>query len=60
MKAPCPDCGRIHAATDTQAQRRFEPTLTHTYRAAYPHALERATRAEAERDMCQHRQEHDR
>ena len=29
----------------------------HTYAATYPGAPERTTRAQAERDMCQHRQE---
>ena len=57
MKPPCPDCGHIHTATDTAAVRRFEPTLTHTFRATYPGAPTRLTRAHAERDMCNHRQE---
>lgn len=34
MKRPCPDCGHTHAATDTHALRRFEPTLAHTFRVA--------------------------
>jgi len=57
MKPPCPDCGRIHTTADTHALRRFEPTLAHTYAAAYPGAPERTTRTAAERDMCRHRQE---
>ena len=31
MKPPCPDCHRIHAATDTHALRRSEPTLAHRH-----------------------------
>ena len=57
MKPPCPDCGHTHTIADTAAVRRFEPTLAHTFRAAYPGAQPRATREEAERDMCNHRQE---
>ena len=53
----CAACGHTHTGTDTHALRRFEPTLAHTYAATYPRAPERTTRAQAERDMCQHRQE---
>ena len=60
MKPACPDCGRTHVGTDAQAMRRFEPTLAHTFRATYPGAPERVTRAQAERDMCNHRQEQNR
>ena len=57
MKPPCPDCGHTHTIADTVAVRRFEPTLAHTFRATYPGAPTRLTRAHAERDMCHHRQE---
>ena len=56
MKPPCPDCGHTHTIADTVAVRRFD-NLTHTFRATYPGAQPRATREEAERDMCHHRQE---
>lgn len=56
MKPPCPDCGHTHTIADTHAVRRFD-NLTHTFRATYPGAPTRLTRAHAERDMCNHRQE---
>ena len=56
----CPLCGAIHTSTDTVAMHRFDPNQPTTYRAHYPFAPERATRAEAERDACRFRQEQQR
>ena len=41
---------------DPMVGRRRHPT-DHIYAATYPGAPERTTRAQAERDMCRHRQE---
>lgn len=57
MKPPCTHCHHVHTSTDTFAMHRFDPTTPTTYRAAYLFAVERATRAEAEADMCRFRQE---
>ena len=40
--------------TDLVPADSIEPTLAHTFAATYPGAPERTTRAQAERDMCQH------
>lgn len=56
MKPPCPRCGHTHTTADTAAVRRFD-NLTHRFVAMFPGAPERVTRAKAERDMCDHRQE---
>lgn len=52
----CPDCRHVHAGTDMRAIGRFTGRPC-TYRAHYGGAPERATRDEAMRDACQHRQE---
>ena len=56
IPAPCPDCGATHTSTDTCAVGRFLPTGPE-FRARYDGAPLRATRAEAERDMCRWRQD---
>ena len=53
----CPLCGATHTSTDTVALHRFDHNTPTTYRAHYPFAPERATRAAAERDACRFRQE---
>ena len=56
----CPLCGATHTSTDTVAMHRFDPNRPTAFRALYPFAPERATRAEAERDACRFRQENPR
>ena len=55
----CPLCGATHS-TDTVAMHRFDPNRPTTFRARYPFAPERTTRAAAERDACRFRQENPR
>ena len=43
----CPLCGATHTSTDTVALHRFDPNQPTTYRARYPFAPERTTRAAA-------------
>ena len=52
----CPACSHIHTSTDARGVDRFAPT-PHVYRADFPGAPLRPTRAEAVADMCRRRQE---
>lgn len=53
-EAPCPRCGHVHVTTWVRAQGRFHRNGPVGYRAAIPAAPLRATRAEAEQDVCDH------
>ena len=55
IKPPCPDCGHVHTTADTWAVGRFAPGPI-GYTARYPGAPLRASREEAEKDMCDWRQ----
>lgn len=54
-RTACATCGWWHASDDAHAVGRFAAGGPVGYRAAYLGAPLRATRAEAERDACQHR-----
>ncbi|WP_169165130.1 hypothetical protein [Cellulomonas taurus] len=51
-RPPCPRCGRTHHAGYARAVGLFGPSEGIRYRAHYPDAPERRTRAEAVQDMC--------
>ena len=53
----CRRCGRIHTSRDAYAVGRFNPAGSSGYRAVYPGSPLRETRAQAEADLCAHRQE---
>lgn len=52
MKLPCGACGRVHHSQMARAVNRF--TGNHIFRADYPGAPLRNTRAKAVLDMCTH------
>ena len=54
---PCPLCQQVHTSRDAYAVGRFNPAGSSGYRAVYPGSPLRETRAQAEADLCAHRQE---
>jgi len=51
MNPPCSVCGYVHVVDDVVALGRFGSYAT-TYRARFPDSLARATREDADADMC--------
>lgn len=50
----CPRCDHLHCPSDAYSIGRFSPTPTR-YRANYPNAPIRDTRAQAADDLCNYR-----